>query len=453
MSKSSRKDSDDTFGVRGAGPTWQAEFGMPLNEEDLLFGARREPVANRVVFQFAHDVFDKWFRVEEVAEKPDPYFDKEVQKVLSTLNAKDVFTRAAVYERLFGWAIIALTYVDYGKNIESPVQGPKQIRELVPYTTLQLTVQSSDEDKDPDSPRFGLPLFYSLRRSGVTQTKLHFSRVIHLATRLLEHPFRGMSVLEPIYDDDTVWRNIRWSLGETLNRYGSGFPDITAKGASTPKKIDEFLNSAQFKQLRARSIFVHDENTTLEFKGVAGRALDPKSYCDPILESFSTGTGIPTAVMRGAQAGALTGSEVNEREYFKLISDAQSRYEPAVRQLINALIACGQIQTQVKDYKIVWFGGFELSDTQKAQIALNFAQAREKMLNWMMIDEVRAEQGLKSLPNGQGQLVLGVERLKQQQLLGQVPGAAADSGFWSRLRKLIHGNGGKNLEDDSSQQS
>jgi hypothetical protein len=264
-----------------------------------------------------------------------------------------------------------------------------------------------------------------------------------------------MSVLEPIYDDDTVWRNIRYNLGETLNRYGSGFPDITAKGASTPKKIDEFLNSAQFKQLRARSIFVHDENTTLEFKGVAGRALDPKSYCDPILESFSTGTGIPTAVMRGAQAGALTGSEVNEREYFKLISDAQSRYEPAVRQLINALIACGQIQTQVKDYKIVWFGGFELSDTQKAQIALNFAQAREKMLNWMMIDEVRAEQGLKSLPNGQGQLVLGVERLKQQQLLGQVPVpiAAADSGFWSRLRKLIQGNGGKNLEDDSSQQS
>jgi hypothetical protein len=159
------------------------------------------------------------------------------------------------------------------------------------------------------------------------------------------------------------------------------------------------------------------------------------------------------AILRGSQAGALTGSEVNEREYFKVISDAQSRYEPSVRQLIDALIACGQIQTQVKDYKIVWFGGFELSDTQKAQIALNFAQAREKMLNWMMIDEVRAEQGLKSLPNGQGQLVLGVERLKQQQLLGQVPGAAADSGFWSRLRKLIHGNGGKNLEDNTHSSS
>src|SRR3990170_5609358 len=139
--------------------------------------------------------------------------------------------------------------------------------------------------------------------------------------------------------------------------------------------------------------------------------------------------------MRGSQAGALTGSEVNEREYFKLISDAQSRYEPAVRQLIDALITCGQIHTHVKDYKIVWLGGFELSEVEKAQIELNLAQAREKMLSWMTVDEVRAEQGLQPLPNGAGQIVLGVERLKQQ-LLGQVPGSGVDSGFWSRLRKL-----------------
>ena len=198
---------------------------------------------------------------------------------------------------------------------------------------------------------------------------------------------------------------------------------------------------------------MHSEKQTLDFKGVAGRALNPEPYCNPIMESLSTGTGIPLAILRGSQAGALTGSEVNEREYFKVISDAQSRYEPSVRELIDALIACGQIKTQVKDYKIVWLGGFELSEVEKAQIELNYAQAREKMLSWMTVDEVRAEQGLQPLPNGAGQIVPGVERLKQQQLLGQVPGAAADSGFWGRLRKVIHGNGGKNLEDNTHSSS
>ena len=54
------KDSTDTIGVRGAGATWQADFGMALNEADLLFSVRREPVAKRIVFQIAHDVFDNW---------------------------------------------------------------------------------------------------------------------------------------------------------------------------------------------------------------------------------------------------------------------------------------------------------------------------------------------------------------------------------------------------------
>lgn len=413
--RAQRGDVADSFGVRGAGATWQADFGMPLNERDLLFAVRREPVANRIVFQVAHDIFDNWFQVEEIAEKPDPNFDKEVQKVLGQLNAKAVFTEMAAYERLFGWAIIAITYVDYGEDPSSPVKDAKEIRELLPYSSLQFSVQSSDEDKDPKSPRFGLPTYYTLRRSAGEQVKLHFTRVIHSATRLLDHPYKGMSVLEPIYDDLTVLRNIRWGLGQTIYRYGSGFPDIEVQGA-TKKALDDLENSQQFKSLQARTYFLHSEKTKLEFKGVAGKALNPEPYYTPIMENIAAGSGVPLAILRGAQAGALTGSEVNEREYFKLISDAQSRYEPAVRQLIDALIACGQIQTKVKDYRIVWLGGVELTESQKAVAELNMAQARDKKLNWKMVDEVRAEEGLEALPNGLGQVVLGIKRAEKQPL-------------------------------------
>jgi hypothetical protein len=96
------RDSSDSHGIGCAGAFWQASFGMALNEADLLFAVRREPVANRIVFQVAHDIFDNWFRIEEVSEKPDASFDREVQKTLSALNAKAVFTQFAVYERLFG---------------------------------------------------------------------------------------------------------------------------------------------------------------------------------------------------------------------------------------------------------------------------------------------------------------------------------------------------------------
>ena len=108
----------DTVGIRGAGASSQADFGEPINEEDLLFGVQREPVAYRIVFQVAHDIFDNWFKAEDRAEKPDPNFDKQVQIVLARLNAKSVFTQMAVFERLFGWSIIVEGYADHGKTLE-----------------------------------------------------------------------------------------------------------------------------------------------------------------------------------------------------------------------------------------------------------------------------------------------------------------------------------------------
>ncbi len=180
--KSVHRDTVDSYGLRGAGATWQAKFGMALNEADLLFAVRREPVAHKSVFDVAHDVFSKWFTVEEVAEKPDPNWSREAAKALDDLNAKAVFTLAAVYDRLFGWSFIAITYADRGKDISQPAENPQQIRDLIPYSSLQATVSTSDEDKDPESERFGLPVYYTLN-SGVPQKKLHFSRAIHCATR------------------------------------------------------------------------------------------------------------------------------------------------------------------------------------------------------------------------------------------------------------------------------
>jgi hypothetical protein len=436
-----RQDTTDTFGFRGTGVSWQAQFGAPLNELDLLFSVRREPVANRIVFQVAHDVFDNWFRVEEVADKPDPKFDDEVQRVLGELDAKAVFTEMAVYERLFGWAIIALTYVDYGKAPAKPVVNPKGVCELLPLSSLHVTVQASDEDKELDSSRYGLPVLYTVNiKNTGQQLKIHFSRVIHCATRLLEHPYRGMSVLEPVYDDLTVLRNIRWGLGQTLSRYGSGFPDVELTGRSK-KKVDEFANGPEMRRINCHSFFVHTEKEKLEFKGLAGRALNPEPYYVPIMENISAGCGTPLAILRGAQAGALTGSEVNEREYFKLISDAQSRYEPAIYQLIDALIECGQIRFKYgkrRDYRIVWLGGFELSDRDKASVELQRAQARRLKTAWKTVDEIRGEEMLDPLPESSGDVVLGLT--KSQGYSADYSGSAvaeADSTLFSRFTSWL----------------
>jgi hypothetical protein len=187
---------------------------------------------------------------------------------------------------------------------------------------------------------------------------------------------------------------------------------VTVNGADD-KKLDQMEQSQQFRNINVRKQFLHNEKSILEFKGLAGKALNPEPYCMPILESLSCGSGIPTAILRGAQAGALTGSEVNEREYFGYISGKQTLGEPAIWELIDRLMETGQIR-KVEDYKVVWLNGIELGEKDKAAVELQQAQARNFKTGWLTVDEVRAEEKLKPLPNGAGAVVLGVKKTEVQ---------------------------------------
>ena len=448
--RAERGDSADTFGVRGAGAsTWQARFGMQLNERDLLFAVRREPIPKRTVFDVAHDIFSKGFTVEQVSEKPDPNWTREMSKVLDGLNARANLTRLLVYERLFGWAILALTYVDFGDGVGSPLEGPRGIRELLPLSSLQVTVNSGDEDTDPKSSRFGLPNYYTARRSasgaGAEQQRIHFSRVIHCATRLLDHPWKGVPALEVLYDDQTVLRNARWALGETLVRTAAGFADITLKGATMPE-VKKFEEDQNLRQLNQRSYFVHADTATVGWVGPAGHALDPEPYVNPLMESASCGTRIPLSHLRGATAGTLAGSEVNDREYWGGIASLQLLIDPVIWDLVDRLMAAGQIR-EVEDYRVVWPSGFELSESAKADIELKKAQALSVRSGWCTVNELRIEEGRDPLKGPEGDVVLGLRNARQA-VPGAVPGGQqqgksseagmdeADSGGFWLLKRL-----------------
>jgi len=218
-------------------PSLGAAFGEPITEADITFAIKREPVATRIVFAVAHDIFDSWFEVKDLAEKPDETLDRKIQAALLDLKAKDVFTQMSVFERGYGWAIIVIGYEDEGKTLADPLKKPTKIEELWPYAPTDIT--SIREDKKEDSERYGFPEYYFIKKPGmIRRLKVHHSRVLHFATRLLDHPYKGPSVLESVWDDLTTLRNVRWAMGQTMYRYGSGFPVVTVKGA-TKEQIDQ----------------------------------------------------------------------------------------------------------------------------------------------------------------------------------------------------------------------
>ena len=116
---------------------------------------RRIPIAHRIVFAVAHDIFDNWFEVEPLEEGVDKEkFNEQVQKVLLLLDAKDVFTRAAVFERAYGWSIVVIGYRDKALTLKEPVQQPEKIVSLEAYGPQSM--EEPEIDMDEGSERFGL---------------------------------------------------------------------------------------------------------------------------------------------------------------------------------------------------------------------------------------------------------------------------------------------------------
>jgi len=407
---------DDPRGLSGS--TEDVTFGSPISINQIVFAVSREPVAKRVVVDVAFDMLAKGFSVEEAAEKPNPKWSRDVSLVLDELNTKEKLRELVVFERLFGWAALGLSVTDLGADPTKPVSSPQQVFGLTVFSEHNCSVWSTDEERSADSERAGLPNLYTVK-IGALQKKIHWTRMIHFASRRMGHPWKGVPVLAVLYSDLTAFRNAREAILRTIKVHAAGFADITLKGKKSQRQLNNFEAAEKLTGLDSRSYFLHDSNSKVDWVGTKGKALDPEQYVDVSLESLSCGSRIPVSHLRGATAGTLAGSEVNDREYWGGIAMQQSLLERTVWDLIDRLMDTGQID-RVVDYNLVWPSGFELSDQTVSEIELRDAQTRKLKLEWMTVDEVRDEQGLEPLPES-GDVVPGLLRLaksEQQQEAG-----------------------------------
>jgi phage-related protein (TIGR01555 family) len=414
-------------------------FDGVIDDSELLYGAKREPIATRIISGVAEDVFSKWFKIIDLKDPTNRDLDKTVQAELERLDAKQHLIRMAVLERLYGYAVLVIGFRDSAQTLAEPVDNPITIDDLDVYGKTDIATIT--EDTDPESENYLYPDSIRLNyRAG--NEDIHKTRFIWTSTRLIDHRYLGVSALECVYDDLNALRRIRWSLGMTMIRQGSGFPDVELKGASRPV-IDAFIASGQFDNLNAMRYFVHNENEELNFKGIGSTGLDPQKYIEPIFESISAGTKIPVPVLRGVQAGALTGSEVNEREYAKLITSVQALYEKTVKQLITAIM---NINKLTQPFKVEWNPVIEMDERTKAEIVELTERARSDSLKYKLINEVRTEVLGEGEEVPEGNVILSLVQAKAQDV-GGTPQPQVDASDTTNLQKKLEDSLRKLLQD------
>lgn len=402
-----------------------AGFGDEITDSDREFAAKREPVAHFLTYGVAADVFDKWFKIDDPStEGGDPHIDEAVQNALTPLKAKPILTKALEYERIYGWSLLIGSFSDISdvKNLETPLKQGSQLLQLAAYPKSKVQVWVKDEDEN--SKRFSQPVIYKIDRGDGKYLYIHHSRCYKLTTRSTE-----LSVLDPIWDDLTCGRNIRWGASQWMYRTGGGFPVIKFPAGTTKEQLEEWVDSNAFSNLMARTYIGITGDMDFDFRGAQGRALDPIPFFQTNREQVSAASGVPEPILRGAQAGAVTGSEVNQQQYYKVISRIQASLEDCMRWVIDHLVEAGQIKGLSKSsdeglsekakrwlrighdaqpiqqplkYRIEWVSAFELTELDEAQAANLREDANVKRLQYMTIDEVRAMNELEQLPNGEG---------------------------------------------------
>jgi hypothetical protein len=402
-----------------------------LSYTELDFLVKREPVIHWTVWYVSQDIFDNKFRVY-INDKPeDDAFDDATQQALLELGAYSVLARSTAFERLYGTSIIVCSYQgspDWEESIytdNGTVKDGLKLVQITAYPRNQLNVTQTDSDES--SLRFGRPLFYEITRKDGSQFKVHWSKVIHDAPRIFDDPIWGMSVVQILYDDATGFRNMRWGLYQTIFRYGSGFPHIHLPWANR-KQINALIQGGEFDYINARGFFVtggkEENKETLEFKGVQNVTLNPDPYVKVAFESFSLGSRIPQDIFKGVSAGRITGSEFNERNYYKYISSEQNSKTPVVRELIDRLLATDQIESsdgRVKissdvEYTVLWTSAFELNEVDQTRISLWKSTTYKNYGAFMTVDEIRALEKLDPLPDGEGEVVIELKRLETAQV-------------------------------------
>lgn len=429
-----------------------AGFGDTITDKDRAFAAEREPVAHFLTYGVAADITEKWFLINDPdTEEADPALDRTVQEQLSKLKFKQYLTEALESERIYGKSLLVGAFSD-AKTIDAlknPLRKGSELLQLAVYPSTKdcqkiKEFEVSSKDQEPNSSRFGEPVIYKLDRGGGSFLYVHYTRVCEVQTRS-----NATSVLDPVWDDLTCGRNIRWGASQWMYRTGGGFPVVGFPEKTTAEELETYHNSGAFSNLMSRTgIFVTQNSTTendgmtFTFEGAAGHALDPSPFFQTNVEQIAIATGIPQAKLVGAQAGAVTGSEVNMQDYFKVVSREQAKIEPVVRWVVDCLAGSGQISLvkaavdktsdnyhvnllkkmlkrvikrdyrhkTAENYEVEWNSAFELSELNQAQVEQLHVQANVDKLEYMTVDEVRAEEQLDPLPNGEG------EKLKQSSM-------------------------------------
>jgi len=329
----------------------------------------RNGITRKLVNKIASDTFDNWFFIksenEQLIKDVTDVFSSKSSKLRDTgvahLNLQWNLKECRKVGMVEGYALLALGFSDEGELSEK-VENPRSLDYLSIITPSDVRKLILDEDEN--SKTYGEIIAAKVKIGKGEAKTIHASRFIFLPVNTYGNSMNGIGFVKPAYNYLTVLDNVIWSTGQGFYRYASGFPHIKKKGGS-PTEMNKIKK--QWKDVNSLTGWVSDDDTEIAFTGAKGSALNPENYFKVALEAVAMSFDIPLQIVEGAAAGAVTGSEMNLKDYYSDISSKQELDEtPVIEQLIRILQDTKQVAQG--EFSIEWNPLEEMDEKELAEI-------------------------------------------------------------------------------------
>ena len=283
---------------------------------------------------------------------------------------------------------LLLLGVDDGLPLSEPIDGinldgtaDRQLNyELVylrAYDESQITIDTYD--KDPESPRHGLPILYSIQQGAIstqqveedtsTSVKVHWTRVIHVAeTQKTASEVYGVPRMRPVFNR---LYDLRKLIGGSAEMFWKGaFPgfsfelnpdmvgDVELDKKALREEFENYSNGLQ-RYLATQGLHV---------RSLAPQVASPKDHFEIQMRAISVTIRVPIRVFKGTEEARLAADQDTKAFNKRLVWRQNHFVTPIIiRPFVNRITALG-ILPEVEVFDVAWADLESLSEQTRAEV-------------------------------------------------------------------------------------
>lgn len=347
----------------------------------------RNGIANRIIKIIPNAT---WSGGAEIVEDEDPTKVTPFEAAFDALNDRlkiwNILKRADILAGLGRFSVVVLGAPG---EMDQPLTrcAPDDLKYLMPYGETDAKVEQWIKDKA--DPRFGKPEFYGInfnridgRSSQGTTSRVHYTRVFHVADELLDDNTYAEPRLQAVWnflnDLDKVVGGGSEAFWKRADR-GTQFdldPEMELPG-ETPDQQTTTALAAMKEQIEK---YEHGLTRYLTTRGVKINEMgsDVADFSSPgnfLISMISATTGIPQRVFMGSEQGKLA-AKMDRLNWDDRIADRrESSTAPMVlRPFVDQLISLGVMPPpQSGHYDARWPSNRIMDEEQRAIIAGQWA--------------------------------------------------------------------------------